>query len=58
MQVDKSKRDKLNEQYLEQVEKQRLYYKSVKDFTEECRKNELLVENYKASSKPSTPVKQ
>lgn len=32
--VEKQKRDALNQQYLEVVEQERLYYKTVKDFTE------------------------
>lgn len=30
------KRDQLNDQYLDLVEKQRLYFKTVKDFKEVC----------------------
>lgn len=33
---EKQRRDTLNEEYLDLVEKQRLYYKTVKDFTEVC----------------------
>jgi len=33
-QEDKMKRDQLNDTYLEFVEKQRLYFKTVKDFQE------------------------
>ena len=32
--AEKQKRDTLNQQYLEIVEQERLYYKTVKDFTE------------------------
>ncbi|XP_068741815.1 coiled-coil domain-containing protein 93-like isoform X2 [Montipora capricornis] len=41
--AEKQKRDALNQQYLEIVEQERLYYKTVKDFTEECHKNEVLL---------------
>lgn len=41
-QEEKMKRDELNDKVLEHVEKQRLYFKTVKDFQEECRKNEIL----------------
>lgn len=41
-QEEKMKRDQLNDMYLEFVEKQRLYFKTVKDFQEECRRNEIL----------------
>ncbi|XP_076328201.1 coiled-coil domain-containing protein 93-like isoform X2 [Tachypleus tridentatus] len=49
-QVDKMKRDQLNDQYLDLVEKQRLYFKTVRDFKEECRKNEILVAKLKERS--------
>eukprot|EP01137_Pigoraptor_chileana_P036831 Opistho-2@33072 len=39
---EKAKRDKLNDGYLQLVDAQRHYYKTVKEFQEECRKNELL----------------
>lgn len=42
-QDEKMKRDQLSDQLLDLVEKQRLYFKTVKDFKEECRKNELLL---------------
>lgn len=41
-QEEKMKRDQLNDTYLEFVEKQRLYFKTVKDFQEECRRHEIL----------------
>lgn len=41
-QEEKMKRDRLNDQHLDLIEKQRLYFKTVKDFKEECRKNEVL----------------
>ncbi|KAL3831574.1 hypothetical protein ACJMK2_023312 [Sinanodonta woodiana] len=47
-QEEKMKRDQLNDQYLDLVEKQRLYFKTVKDFQEECRKNEMLLAKLKA----------
>ncbi|KAH3719408.1 coiled-coil domain-containing protein 93-like [Dreissena polymorpha] len=42
-QEEKMRRDQLNDKYLDLVEKQRLYFKTVKDFQEECRKNEILL---------------
>ncbi|CAG2108892.1 unnamed protein product [Medioppia subpectinata] len=41
--TEKAKRDELNDSYLELIEKQRLYYKGVKDFKEECKTNEKLI---------------
>ncbi|XP_054166308.1 coiled-coil domain-containing protein 93-like [Oppia nitens] len=41
--IEKAKRDELNDTYLELIEKQRLYYKGVKDFKEECKTNERLI---------------
>jgi DNA repair exonuclease SbcCD ATPase subunit len=41
-QEEKMKRDQLNDSYLALIEKQRQYFKTVKDFQEECRKNEIL----------------
>ncbi|XP_061186128.1 coiled-coil domain-containing protein 93-like isoform X4 [Saccostrea echinata] len=46
-QEEKMKRDQLNDQYLDLVEKQRLYFKTVKDFKEECRRNEMLLSKLK-----------
>lgn len=46
-QEEKMRRDQLHDQYLDLIEKQRLYFKTVKDFTEECRKNEVLVSKNK-----------
>nr|XP_022310578.1 coiled-coil domain-containing protein 93-like isoform X3 [Crassostrea virginica] len=46
-QEEKMKRDQLNDQYLDLVEKQRLYFKTVKEFKEECRKNEMLLSKAK-----------
>ena len=46
-QEEKMRRDQLNDQYLDLVEKQRLYFKTVKDFKEECRKNEILLSKFK-----------
>jgi hypothetical protein len=34
--AEKMKKDSFNELYLELIEKQRLYYKAVKDFKEVC----------------------
>lgn len=49
-QDEKSQRDKLNTAYLDLVEKQRTYYKTVKDFQEECSKNEALLAKVKAKA--------
>ncbi|KAM6200209.1 coiled-coil domain-containing protein 93 [Sarcoramphus papa] len=49
-QENKMRRDQLNDGYLELLEKQRLYFKTVKEFKEECRKNEMLLSKLKASS--------
>ncbi|KAM6070664.1 coiled-coil domain-containing protein 93 isoform 1-T1 [Chlamydotis macqueenii] len=49
-QENKMRRDQLNDEYLELLEKQRLYFKTVKEFKEECRKNETLLSKLKASS--------
>lgn len=52
--VEKQKRDALNQQYLEVVEQERLYYKTVKDFTEvsssflatvECQQLKVIIVN-------------
>ncbi|XP_041365709.1 coiled-coil domain-containing protein 93-like [Gigantopelta aegis] len=48
-QAEKMKRDQLNDTYLDLVEKQRLYFKTVKDFKEECRKNEILLSKLRSS---------
>ncbi|XP_064647994.1 coiled-coil domain-containing protein 93-like isoform X2 [Lineus longissimus] len=42
-QDEKMRRDALNDQHLDLVEKQRLYFKTVKEFKEECRKNEMIL---------------
>ncbi|XP_033762120.1 coiled-coil domain-containing protein 93-like isoform X1 [Pecten maximus] len=42
-QEEKMKRDRLNDDYLDLIEKQRLYFQTVKDFKEECRRNEMLL---------------
>ncbi|XP_054976917.1 coiled-coil domain-containing protein 93 isoform X1 [Sorex araneus] len=47
-QENKMRRDQLNDQYLELLEKQRLYFKTVKEFKEEGRKNEVLLAKVKA----------
>jgi len=39
---EKANRDKLNENYIELVERERAFAKATKEFQEECRKNELL----------------
>ncbi|CAI5762583.1 Coiled-coil domain-containing protein 93 [Podarcis lilfordi] len=46
-QENKMRRDQLNDEYLELLEKQRLYFKTVKEFKEECRKNEMLLSKLK-----------
>ncbi|KAM4608454.1 coiled-coil domain-containing protein 93 [Polymixia lowei] len=53
-QENKMRRDQLNDEYLELLDKQRLYFKTVKDFKEECRKNEMLLSKLRAkgASKP------
>ncbi|XP_064617410.1 coiled-coil domain-containing protein 93-like, partial [Liolophura sinensis] len=48
-QEEKMKRDGFNDQYLDLIEKQRLYFKTVKDFKEECRKNEILLSKLRKS---------
>lgn len=55
-QENKMRRDQLNDEYLELLEKQRLYFKTVKEFKEECRKNEMLLSKLKASSSWRTPA--
>lgn len=35
--------DELNDQYNHLIEKKRSYYKAVKDFQDECKKNETLI---------------
>ncbi|XP_062258323.1 coiled-coil domain-containing protein 93 isoform X1 [Platichthys flesus] len=47
-QENKMRRDRLNDEYLELLDKQRLYFKTVKDFKEECRKNEMLLSKMRA----------
>ncbi|XP_077009658.1 coiled-coil domain-containing protein 93 isoform X2 [Tamandua tetradactyla] len=49
-QENKMRRDQLNDQYLELLEKQRLYFKTVKEFKEEGRKNEVLLSKLKAKA--------
>ncbi|XP_009877637.1 PREDICTED: coiled-coil domain-containing protein 93, partial [Apaloderma vittatum] len=49
-QENKMRRDQLNDEYLELLEKQRLYFKTVKEFKEDCRKTEMLLSKLKASS--------
>ncbi|GBM68132.1 Coiled-coil domain-containing protein 93 [Araneus ventricosus] len=48
---EKKQRDMLNDQLLDLIEKQRLYFKTVKDFKEECRKNEIVVAKLKEKNK-------
>ncbi|XP_051564914.1 coiled-coil domain-containing protein 93-like [Myxocyprinus asiaticus] len=47
-QENKMRRDQLNDEYLELLDKQRLYFKTIKDFKEECRKNEMLLSKLRA----------
>ncbi|XP_056280266.1 coiled-coil domain-containing protein 93 isoform X2 [Pseudoliparis swirei] len=47
-QENKMRRDQLNDEYLELLDQQRLYFKTVKDFKEECRKNEMLLSKLRA----------
>ncbi|NP_001085446.1 coiled-coil domain-containing protein 93 [Xenopus laevis] len=49
-QENKMKRDQLNDEYLELLEKQRLYFKTVKEFREECRRNETLLTKMKGQT--------
>uniref|UniRef100_A0AC11DID3 Coiled-coil domain containing 93 n=1 Tax=Ovis aries TaxID=9940 RepID=A0AC11DID3_SHEEP len=49
-QENKMRRDQLNDQYLELLEKQRLYFKTVKEFKEEGRKNEMLLSKMRAKA--------
>ncbi|XP_077988967.1 coiled-coil domain-containing protein 93-like [Glandiceps talaboti] len=48
-QEEKMRRDHLNDTYLDLIDKQRLYFKTVKDFKEECRKNEILLSKLQKS---------
>ncbi|CAL8240822.1 unnamed protein product [Merluccius merluccius] len=48
-QENKMRRDQLNDHYLELLDNQRLYFKTVKDFKEECRKNEMLLSKLRAT---------
>ncbi|XP_071487637.1 coiled-coil domain-containing protein 93-like [Diadema antillarum] len=48
-QEEKMKRDQNNDTFLDLVEKQRLYFKTVKEFQEECRKNEILLSKLSAA---------
>ncbi|XP_061548070.1 coiled-coil domain-containing protein 93 isoform X1 [Phycodurus eques] len=47
-QENKMRRDQLNDKYLELLDIRRLYFKTVKDFKEECRKNEMLLSKLRA----------
>ncbi|KFP03403.1 Coiled-coil domain-containing protein 93, partial [Calypte anna] len=49
-QENKMRRDQLNDEYLELLEKQRLYFKTVKEFKEKGRRNEMLLSKLKAAS--------
>ncbi|XP_022080112.1 coiled-coil domain-containing protein 93-like [Acanthaster planci] len=49
-QEEKMRRDQLNDNFLDLVEKQRLYFKTVRDFKEECRKNEILLSKLSATN--------
>uniref|UniRef100_A0A8C4NED2 Coiled-coil domain-containing protein 93 n=1 Tax=Eptatretus burgeri TaxID=7764 RepID=A0A8C4NED2_EPTBU len=50
-QENKMRRDQLNDEYRDLLEKQRLYFKTVKEFKAECRKNEMLLSKLRAQSK-------
>lgn len=54
-QENKMRRDQLNDQYLELLEKQRLYFKTVKEFKEEGRKNEMLLSKMRAKASWTFP---
>lgn len=45
---EKAKRDERNEQYQQLVDKDRMYVKTIREFQEECRKNEILVSKLQA----------
>nr|XP_032802121.1 coiled-coil domain-containing protein 93 isoform X2 [Petromyzon marinus] len=49
-QENKMRRDQLNDEHLDLLDKQRLYFKTVKDFKEECRKNEILLSKLRAKN--------
>ncbi|XP_019715374.1 coiled-coil domain-containing protein 93 [Hippocampus comes] len=51
-QENKMRRDQLNDKYLELLDIQRLYFQTVKDFQEECRKNEMLLSKLRAKGAP------
>lgn len=56
---EKTLRDNNNEKYLQLVDKQRQYFKTVLDFQEECRKTELLqmkLSEVLAQMEPATPA--
>lgn len=55
-QENKMRRDQLNDQYLELLEKQRLYFKTVKEFKEEGRKNEVLLSKVKGKASWTFPA--
>ncbi len=45
-QEEKMRRDQMNDEHLQLLEKQRIYFKTIRDFQEECHKNELLVAKF------------
>jgi len=47
---EKETKSKINEKYTSLVEKERLYYKATKEFLEECKKNEMLLNHQKQQS--------
>lgn len=59
---EKAMRDKSNEKYLQLVDKQRQYFKTIIDFQEECRRTDLLqmkmseVVAAQAGTEPATPA--
>eukprot|EP00117_Sycon_ciliatum_P001336 scpid63955/ scgid7041/ Coiled-coil domain-containing protein 93 len=50
-QDEKGRRDESNERYLQLVDQERLYYKTVRDFQEECSKNDTLIRKLRAAGK-------
>lgn len=41
--AEKTERDRLKDRYLDLIEEQRLYVKTIHAFQEECRRNEILI---------------
>ncbi|KAI1288131.1 Coiled-coil domain-containing protein 93 [Halotydeus destructor] len=51
LRTESSKRDSLNQQNSQIADKQRLYYKLLREFTEACKENSLLVDKLNSNSK-------